>query len=106
MSATLLYLGATISTLFLVDRALLAMESRGWVYWRCTKTRPSGGLGNAFQALQEILEPGQRHVIEQKLEDREERDADGEGGDPDARADRPPTGGAAFEADRQQKQGR
>ncbi len=50
--------------LFLADRLLLAMESRGWIYYR--KKQGSGSrLGGAFLHVQSILEPGKKYVIEE-----------------------------------------
>ena len=58
--------------LFIVDRMLLGMESRGWIYWRRTKVRPSGGVGNALQELQSFFQPGQQHVVEAQRDEHED----------------------------------
>ncbi|MFE9023766.1 hypothetical protein ACFYNL_35065 [Streptomyces sp. NPDC007808] len=57
----MLFVGAGVVALgvaaFLADRALLALEARGWVYWRRTKTLSSIGADIA----QEIA-PGSQAV--------------------------------------------
>lgn len=65
--------------LFLLDRLLLWMERRGWVYWRKTKRRTGLGMGNALLEIQALVEPGVRHVVEIR---REEEVESSEPGDP------------------------
>jgi len=43
--------------LFFLDRLALAMERRGWIYYR-NKKPSSTSLGNAFLNLQSLIEPG------------------------------------------------
>lgn len=68
--------------LWLLDRAALAAERRGWIFYR--RTRASGNaLGAVTLELQKILESGKAaHVIEAQAEPRRER--------PDPGGDRPP----------------
>jgi hypothetical protein len=49
------------------------MESRGWIYWR-KKRASSGTLSSAALSVQQLLEPGKRHVLEMKQERRERRE--------------------------------
>jgi len=48
---------------FLLDRILLKMESRGWIYYRRKKPTRSS-LGNAFLEIQSILEPSKKVLVE------------------------------------------
>jgi hypothetical protein len=60
--------------LFLFDRLALAMERRGWIYYR--KRKPSStSLGNAFLSIQSILEPGTEKVIEVRREKKDGQDS-------------------------------
>ena len=79
---TLIGLGF-LAVLFILDRLLLGMESRGWIYWRRTKMRRSGGAGNAMQELQGFFQPGQKHIVEARREAHEEQDENGDGHPPE-----------------------
>jgi hypothetical protein len=70
MTSILVVLGI-VAGLFLLDRLLLALERRGWIYYR-KRRGSSGALGNSMLEVQKILEPSKRHVVEERL-----RDADG-----------------------------
>jgi hypothetical protein len=64
--------------LYAVHRLGLWMEERGWIYYQ--KRHATGGaLGSAALNLQAILEPGARHVLEMKQEEKAEG---AESGDP------------------------
>ena len=62
---------ALILLVFLVDRLLLWMESRGWIDYR--RTYPgrmnTSQLGPAFLAIQGLLEPEKRHTALRTEED-------------------------------------
>ena len=62
--------------LFLIDRFGLWMEGKGWLYYRHKK--PSGGIGNALQEFNALLNPSARQVIEvkQKVSKREDDQGD------------------------------
>ena len=61
-----------------LDRLLLKMESRGWIYYR--KSKPSrSSLGNAFLEIQSFLEPSKKQIVEVRKEDKKEQ---AEAGDP------------------------
>lgn len=62
---------------WLLDRALLAMEARGWIYWR-RRRGGSGTLSSAFLSVQSLLEPEKRHVAERLRREEPEADEDGE----------------------------
>ena len=66
--------------MFLLDRLALWMESRGWLYWRRSRGQ-HGSVGNAFLEVQKLLEPAQRHVLEERRERKTEHEA--RGGKPD-----------------------
>jgi hypothetical protein len=60
--------------LFVLDRLALAMERRGWIYYR--KKKPSStSLGNAFLNLQSLIEPGTRQVVEVRREKKDQHDS-------------------------------
>jgi hypothetical protein len=62
-------------TLFILDRLATWMESQGWIYWRKSK----GGttrMGSAFLGIQEMFDPGKKHIIEARFEiKRKKRDS-------------------------------
>lgn len=61
---------AAASALFLLDRLLLAAESRGWIYYRRRKASPRA-LGGVFLATQGFL-PEARYVQEAREETKKE----------------------------------
>jgi hypothetical protein len=67
----------TAGILIGLDRLLLKMEARGWIYYR-KKHGSSGTLGNALLTIQSIFEPEKKYVQEVRQEEHEE--ADGEVG--------------------------
>ncbi len=70
----ILGVAAAAALLFGFDRLALAMERRGWIYYR--KKKPSRtSLGNAFLTVQSILEPGTEKVVEVRLERKSEQDS-------------------------------
>jgi hypothetical protein len=75
-TATVLLVGGGIlavgTALYLLDRLLLWMERRGWVYWRKTKRSTGPGMGNALLEIQSMVEPSARHVLEIRREVKEE----------------------------------
>ena len=75
MGTALLVAGAILVigvALYVLDRLLLWMEGRGWVYWRKT-TRPTGpGVGIALLEMQTLVDPAARHVLELRQEVRED----------------------------------
>ena len=90
MVKTLAILAAVAIGLVALDRLMLWMERRGWVFWRKRK-RPDGGgggLAGVLTEFQALVEPQVRHVIE----DREERKA--------VRLDRPAGGAVAKDPSR------
>jgi hypothetical protein len=64
--------------LYLLDRLLLWMERRGWVYWRKTTRNTGPGVGNALLEIQSLVEPGARHVLEIRQDEAEESPEPGE----------------------------
>lgn len=76
MMRTLFVIAGIAVGLFLIDRAALAMERRGWIYWRKRKASPGTHAAAALE-IQQLLEPGTRWVEEAQAE-REEDDDDGD----------------------------
>jgi len=66
--------------LFLIDRILLRLEERGWIFYRRNKPNFQNA-GSVFLELQAMFEPRARYVIERKEQEENEEDAD-EDGDP------------------------
>lgn len=58
-----------------LHRLGLWAERRGLIYYRSAGR--GGGAGNALLELQAILEPGQRHHIEEREQEHEENDESG-----------------------------
>jgi hypothetical protein len=74
----LLWVAAAAIVLVLLDKALLMMEARGWIYYR--RKQPSrGSLGNAFLEIQSYLEPSKKALVEVMKEEKKEQ---AESGDP------------------------
>jgi len=57
-----------------VDRALLALESRGLINWR--KTDGRGAAGTALMTMQEFVEPQAAALVEVQRVDEERQDDD------------------------------
>jgi len=82
----LLWIAGAGIVFFLLDRILLKMESRGWIYYR--RKKPAGSsLGNAFLEIQSILEPSKKALVEIKKEEKKEQ---ADSGDPPTPEDRAP----------------
>jgi hypothetical protein len=73
-----LWVATAAIALLVLDRLLLLMERRGWIYYR--KKQPSRtSLGNAFLEIQSILEPSKKIMVVVKKEEKKEQS---ESGDP------------------------
>jgi hypothetical protein len=72
-----LWIAALMAALFALDRLLLAMEARGWIYWRKVKRK---GAGGGYLLGPDIFDPGKRYLEEAReehvLEDEENGDGD------------------------------
>ena len=79
---------AIVVVLFCLDRVLLAMERRGWIYYR--KRKPEGGAtGSVFLEMQSFVEPSIRAVMEHRhVEALGKDDAIGDTLEPDRVGDR------------------
>ncbi len=71
-----------VVTLFLLDRLARWLEDRGHLYYRKRSGRP--GVGNALLEVHALLEPERRHVIEERLADREQAEDSGDPPPPSA----------------------
>ncbi|HNS06050.1 MAG TPA: hypothetical protein PLB50_04570 [Candidatus Saccharicenans sp.] len=57
---------------FALDRLLLYMEKRGWIYYR--KKKPSSSaLSNACLEIQQLLEPSKKYVVEIKKDEKKQQ---------------------------------
>ena len=76
---TMVWLLGTLVGLYCLHRLALWLESRGWLYYRHKKASPNS-LGDALLALQQIVQPGAKHVLEVRQRRRVQReDAGGPG---------------------------
>ena len=76
-------LALVVAAAYLAHRGLLAMERRGWVYYR---TKGTGSMGAAaFFSVDEVFHPNAAHTVVER-EERQVRGARGE-----AAGDRPDT---------------
>jgi hypothetical protein len=62
--------------LFALDRFLLWMEAKGWIYWRKTKRRP-GAMGDILTGFG-FTDPGMRYLEEARREHVHEDEEDGD----------------------------
>ncbi len=70
----LVWLAIMAVAIFGLDRLLLVMESRGWIYYR-RKKPGSSALGRACLEVQQLLEPSKKYVIKIKEERKEQQQA-------------------------------
>lgn len=80
MLITILFVVGTVilivAILLGLDRLLLWMERRGWIYWR--KSKSSGtGIGNALLEIQSMLGPSRKNIVEVMKEDKREQEDSG-----------------------------
>ena len=70
---------AVVFGAFVIDRLLLWAEDRDWIYYR--KRKPNiTSLSTALFQMQAIVQPEKQHIVEQKLEIKEDEDEDGDKG--------------------------
>jgi len=68
--------------LFLLDRVLLWVEERGWIYYRKSKKSGGPGVGDAFLEVQKLLEPTRKYTLEARQEDKKKQSETGDPPDP------------------------
>ena len=72
--------------LYLLDRILLKLEGRGWIFYR--RNKPNfRTAGTAFLELQAMFDPRARYVIERKQHEETDQDDDDSGDPPVAGVD-------------------
>jgi hypothetical protein len=76
----LFWIAGIIAALFALDRLLLWMEARGWIYWRKVRRKRSGG-GGPF-VVGSVFDPTMNYAAEVR-EERAQEDA--EDGDDDGK---------------------
>ena len=62
--------------IFCVDRLLLWMERRGWIYYRITRPDPRN-LGPAFLEVQSLFESEKKYILEEQVSQKEQDDDEG-----------------------------
>jgi hypothetical protein len=77
MTKLILWGIAAAAALFLLDRLFLWMESRGWLYYRRTKSRGGASLYH-FMQIHKIYNPEIQEVIEIKYGEEQQEDESGE----------------------------
>ena len=77
MLEVLAWIAAVVLGLWALHRVALWAERRGWIYWTHRKASPGTAAG-ALLELQSLLEPGNQHVVESRLEDHSEENESGE----------------------------
>ena len=77
MTKLILWSIAVAAALFLFDRLFLWMESRGWLYYRRTRSRGGASLYH-FMQIHKIYNPEIQEVIEIKYGEEQQEDESGE----------------------------
>lgn len=77
MKQTLVWAVIALACVFVLDRGLLRMESRGWINYRNTGLSRGAATYHAFE-LQQIYDPGIRQVVEIRYQQRKQQDDSGE----------------------------
>jgi hypothetical protein len=67
-------IGLAVAAL-LLDRGLLAAESRGWIYYR-RRRAPKGAAAERMLALGSIWDPSAQHVLDQRDVEEDAKDED------------------------------
>ena len=77
MVKLLLWLVAVTVAALVLDRLLLALEAKGWIYWR--HNRPARGASTYHMLeLHSTFDPGIQHVLDVTVKEEEEEDTSGE----------------------------
>ncbi|MBT8396319.1 MAG: hypothetical protein HKO65_04610 [Gemmatimonadetes bacterium] len=76
------WVGGLAVGVFILDRILLLMESQGWIYYR--RTKPGRGA-STYHLLEwtSVIDPGQRQVLEERIEEKRQEDQSGDPPGPD-----------------------
>lgn len=69
---------AIVAGLLLLDRALLAAEDRGWIFYRRRKPGSGSVSGAVFGPAFDLLQPSRQITVEQQVHDRVAPAADDE----------------------------
>lgn len=54
---------AVVAAVLVLDRVLLWMERRGWIFYRHRRAAP-GTLGSALVELESLMQPARQHVVD------------------------------------------
>jgi len=77
----ILWIAGIVIAAFLLDKVMLRMESRGWIYYRRKKPSQTG-LGNAFLEIQTLLDPSKKAMVEFRKEEKKEQSDSGDPPEP------------------------
>lgn len=72
----IIWIVGLIAVAVAIDRLLLAMEARGWLYYRRTRGR-RGGATYHMMEMHSIFEPGIQQVLELSVHEEQEEDDSG-----------------------------
>lgn len=81
----LLWITGILVALFALDRLMLWMEARGWIYWRKVKRK---GAGGGYLLGPDVFDPGKRYLEEAREEHTQEAEEDGDDDGKRKRGDR------------------
>ncbi len=81
----LLWITGILVALFALDRLMLWMEARGWIYWRKVKRK---GAGGGYLLGPDVFDPGKRYLEEAREEQTQEDEEDGDDDSKRKRGDR------------------
>jgi len=79
---------AVVAAVALVDRLLLWLESKGWLYYRRTRGRGGGAIYHMMET-HSVFDPGIQEVIEVKYGDEQSQDESGDPPGPEPPNDTP-----------------
>jgi hypothetical protein len=77
MRHTIVWIVIVLASVFLLDRGLLRMESRGWINYRTVGLSRGAAMYHTLE-LQSIYDPGARQVVEIRYQQRKQQDDSGE----------------------------
>jgi len=76
LTRTALWIAGAALALLLLDRLLLFLESRGWIYYRTTGLHRGAATYHLLE-LSSVFDPGFREIMEIRTEDEQQQDESG-----------------------------
>lgn len=72
------WIAVAVACLLTLDRLLLWMEAKGWVYWRKTKRKGGASIAAGLISMNAIYDPSAHHLAEARQEQEIEDEDDGD----------------------------